>query len=457
MAGGIWTSQNKTRPGAYINFKGYQPTSMMTGNRGVVAMGVPLDWGKEGELIEVTSSELLDGNSIKKIGFDAFNAKAKLVAGALSYCSTALVYRFDVGGTKATATIGNLKVTAKYNGILGNKIIIAIKKRDTSEIYRVTTYLDGEVVDTQDIYELNELESNEYCDFEIVESTPADLTEPAETNEIIETAGTSLIGGSNGTVTEEIAYQSLMNVLKFANWNTLACFSSNLTTKSNIVSFIQSLRDEEGKYVQAVVADYPACDYEGVINSVSSLVIDGVTFTKEEFVCIVAGMTAGASYNESNTSRVITGAEKIISESNDIEIKTAIEQGKFIITTSSSGKIKVEQDINSLHTFTKTKPYDFSKNRVIRVLDEIGNTTKITWEDTYMGKVDNTSTGRALFKADLISYANELQRISAIQEFDGTVDIEVMQGRDVDSVVSNWAVKPVDSMEKLYMTVNLRS
>ena len=168
-------------------------------------------------------------------------------------------------------------------------------------------------------------------------------------------------------------------------------------------------------------------------------------------------MTAGANFNESNTARTVDGASSIIGELTDAEIKEGLQNGKFILSTSTSGKVKVEQDINSLHTYSKDRNYNFSKNRVIRTLDEIGTTTVQTWEDTYMGKVDNDSTGRSLFKSDLIQYGNELQRLRGIQEFNGTDDIQVEQGRDLDSVLCTWGVKPVDSMEKLYMTVNVNS
>ena len=50
-----------------------------------------------------------------------------------------------------------------------------------------------------------------------------------------------------------------------------------------------------------------------------------------------------------------------------------------------------------------------------------------------------------------------MQRINAIQEFAGADDITIAQGNDLDSVVVEWSVKPVDSMEKLYMTVNVRN
>lgn len=441
MAGGTWLSQNKVRPGAYINFKSVPRNTMTVGDRGIVAIGLPLKWGKEDELVEVLSSSLLDGSSKKLIGFDAFSSDSKLLAGALSYAYKALVYRMDVGGTKATATIGNLTVTAKYNGTFGNSILVTIKSKDS--LFEVITYTNGETVDTQKVATIDELENNDFVEF-------------SGTGDFEENAGTSLSGGTDGTFDESTAYPKMFKVLKMAHWQTFACTSSETTIKSNVCDFINQLRNDEGRYVQGVVCDYDGANFEGIINSISGCVIDDVQYSKEEFVTIVAGMTAGANFNESNTARKIDGASKIIGELDDAEIKEALGKGKFLLSTSARGDVKVEQDINSLHTFTKDKDYNFSKNRVIRTLDEIGTTTKLTWEDTYMGKVDNNSTGRGLFKSDLISYGNELQRLSGIQEFNGKDDVVIGQGNDLDSVVVDWAVKPVDSMEKLYMTVNVR-
>lgn len=444
MAGGIWLSQNKTRPGAYINFKAVPKSTMTVGDRGIVAMGLPLSWGAQDKLIEVLSSDLLDGTSQKLVGFTAFDSESKLLAGALSYAYKALVYRMDTDGTKASATIGNLTATAKYNGTFGNKIIIAISQDTSNGLYNVITYVNGASVDSQKVSTISELENNNYVDF----SGSGDLEE---------SAGTALINGTDGTVTDETTYPAMFAKLKMAKWQTYACFSSDTSIKSDVVTFITQLRDDEGRYVQGVIADSDSADFEGIINSVNGAIIDNVTFSKEDFVSIVAGMTAGANFNESNTARIVTGATEIIGELSDTEIKEGLKNGHFILSTSTSGKIKVEQDINSLHTFTKEKDYNFSKNRVLRTLDEIGTTTKMTWEDTYMGKVDNNPTGRGLFKADLTDYGFEVQRLAGIQEFEGSDAIEVGQGSDLDSVVVTWGVKPVDSMEKLYMTVNVNS
>lgn len=444
MAGGTWLSQNKVLPGAYINFEGVPKSGMTVGDRGIVALGLPLKWGEEGKFIEVLSMDLLDGTSKKLVGFTAFDepdASGKLLVAALSYCYKALVYRMNAGGEKASLTTGGLKVTARCSGTMGNKINIMVSKEDDSELYEVTTFFDGEKADSQKVSEIGELEDNAYVEFS-----------KTEDGEFEEDAGSPLVGGTDGEQNDSKAYPEMLNQLKLAQFQTFACFSSENSVKQNVCRFIQQMRDGEGRYVQAVVADYDAADHEGIVNNVCGAVINGEEYSKEDFVAIVAGMCAGANFNQSNTARVVTGATRIIGGLSDPEIEKGLGKGKFILSMSTSKNVIVTKDINSLHTFTKKKGYAFSKNRVIRTLDEIGTTTKQTWEDTYEGKVDNIGEGRGLFKADLVAYGNELQRLAGIQEFDGTRDISISQGDDLDSVVAEWAVKPVDSMEILYLT-----
>jgi hypothetical protein len=48
----------------------------------------------------------------------------------------------------------------------------------------------------------------------------------------------------------------------------------------------------------------------------------------------------------------------------------------------------------------------------------------------------------------------ELQANNAIQNFI-TDDVEVLKGEDIDSIVVNIAVQPVDAVEKIYMTITV--
>lgn len=439
MAGGTWTSQNEVRAGAYINFVPARKSPMTVGDRGIVAIPMDLPWGVEGQLIEVLAEDFAMGYSKKDIGISVDDDGAKRLRGALSYCYKALVYRMNKGGHRAAGTAGNLTATAKYAGTKGNAINFAVIDNEDLT-FTVVTYVDGSVVDSQTVSEIAELSANDWVTFSGDGALEA-------------TAGVPLEDGTDGIGSESDNYSEFLSLLSMSKWQVVACMSSESLIKEKIVKYIKSMRDDEGRYVQGVVADYDGADYEGIINSVSGAVINGETYSVLDFVSVTAGLSAGARLNESNTARVINGATKIINEMSSTEIKKALSAGKFLLSTSTSGKIKVEQDINSLHTFHATRDRNFSKNRIIRTLDEIGTTVKETWEDIYMGKVDNGAMGRGLFKSDLAEYGSELMRISAIDEFDANDDIDVRQGQDSDSVLVDWQVKPIDSMEKLYMTV----
>ena len=97
-----------------------------------------------------------------------------------------------------------------------------------------------------------------------------------------------------------------------------------------------------------------------------------------------------------------------------------------------------------------------AKNRTIRVLDSICNDIKDTFNTKYIGKVSNDEDGRNLLKADIISYMQNLESQGAIETFDTQNDITVLQGDNKDVIVVNVAVQTIDSMEKLYMTINLK-
>ena len=452
----MFLSYNKIRPGAYFNFKSVPRPLIQVGNRGISSIPIELDWGATGELIELYSDELLNGDSLAKVGFTAFDEQSKLVNLMLQYCHKVLLYRTNTAGTKATAQLtsgteiegeyaNTLNITAKYTGTFGNKIVVSIV--ENGELFDITTFVDGSQKDRQTVATVSELENNDYVEF-------------SGTGVPTLNAGATLSGGTNGAEIAKGTYYPLyFALLETAKFQTIGCpdlTDTDDTIKVNVLTFIKNQREKEERFVQAVFADYPFADYEGIISVKNGFIKDGVTITKEEACAVVAAMTAGANINESNTNKVIIGATDLVGKFKNSEIESALQNGEFLFTANSRGEIKVEKDINSLHTFTVDKNYEFSKNRVIRVLDEIGTTFKDIWEQSYMGKVSNNEDYREVFRSDAIAYCTELERLDAIQDFNPD-DIEVIQGRELDDVITNSWIKPVDSMEKLYFTCNVRS
>lgn len=419
---------------------------MNVSDRGIASFAVPMSWGPEGEIIDLLSSDLTDGSSIAKIGYSGTEAESLLFRLALQNCYRLKTWRLDRGGTKATATIGTgetaLKPTAKYTGICGNKIQIVVLKDESTNLYTVETLYNGLRQDIQTkLANASALEDNDFVDFNVTEATVLSVT-----------VGTSLTGGTNGTVTESTAYTPFWAKMKTETFNTMGLLSEDETVKSAFCEFIKDLRENEGVKVQGCVYNKPGYDYEGIISSDQGFITAAEEISPINFVAWVTGATAGAEINESNTHKTVQDAISIINEYTNTEIIDKLQQGCFIISRTRKGTILVEKDINTLHSFTAKKSYDFSKNRVIRVLDECGNTCMDTWDESYCGKLDNDADGRNIYKADLISYGNILQGIHAITNFEGADDIDVQMGDDIDAVVVNWPIQPVDSMEKLYMT-----
>lgn len=245
--------------------------------------------------------------------------------------------------------------------------------------------------------------------------------------------------------------------LKTVQFNVL-CYpydgGDKTANKTAIVTWVKAMRDDEGVKCQAVLANHVA-DSEGIINVVQGIVMsDSTELTTAEATAWVAGATAGASITTSNTGMNYIGAIDVKPRMTKSEMETAIKAGKFIFKVDSAQNVTAVYDINSLTTVTVEKGKMFTKNRVIRTLDNIANDITSIFESNYVGKVNNNDDGRALFKAALVDYFNTLQNMGAIQNFE-TNDVVITAGTDSDAVLVTAAIQPVDSVEKIYITVNL--
>ena len=92
----------------------------------------------------------------------------------------------------------------------------------------------------------------------------------------------------------------------------------------------------------------------------------------------------------------------------------------------------------------------------VPLLDAVANHIALDFEQNYAGKVVQDESGRALFKASIISYLTELQNAGAIINFNSTTDVMVEAGEQVDAYYSEIYIQPTYSVDKLYMIVNVR-
>lgn len=443
MAAGNYLVENKKLPGAYMNFKSVPNAVGVVGERGIATMPLALEWGPENTVIELLSTDLEDGKSLEKVGTTAFYSDSLILRECLKHCFKLLVWRIDRGSSKAALELGNLTITAKYGGTKGNLIQVAIVENEDSStednlVFDVVTFFEQTEKDRQTVSSIEELISNDWVDF----SGTGDLTAQA---------GAYLTGGTSGTI-KASDYSDYLAAMKPLNWNTMGIPSNDPTLPPIIKTYIAGLRDREGKKVQAVVYDYNAADHEGIISCKQGYATSIEEIPPVMFVAWVTGATAGANVNETLCYKTLEGATEIIGELSETELEEEIQKGWFLLGKRVDSAIVVVDDLNTFVSFEPEKDEDFANNRVIRVFDEIGTTVRLQFEKMFIGKVDNTETGRDILKSQLVANFTTLQDISAIQNFVAD-DIEIFMGSAKANVKVNAYIQPVDAMKKLYMTV----
>lgn len=427
LGGGTFLVQNKVLPGTYINFVSRPRAMGGLGERGVVCIGMELDWGEAG--MQTLEAADFQTDSRKLFGYDYLSEEMKDMRELFLHARKGKIYRLN-GGEKAAAELGVLMVTAKYAGKRGNDICIAIVENvDEEGRFDVETYLEKELVDTQTAANAEELTANEYVVF-------------GGEGKLSATAGTYLTGGTTAAVTGS-GYTAFLAAAEAEDFNVLAYKGNDTATKKLFLQFTKRMREEEGVKFVTVVHDFAEADYEGVIS----------VGTAAELVYWIAGASAGAEVNESLTNMVYDGEYEVEAKKKKSEYIKGIQMGQLLFY-EEEGEMRVLRDINSFTSFETAKNSDFSSNRVIRVLDSIANDVAGIFSKYYLGKQSNNANGRNLLKAEILAYHEELMKIEAIENFTAA-DITVEKGTEKQDVVVYESVQPVDAMEKLYMKVEV--
>lgn len=428
LGGGTYITQNKVLPGAYINFVSAARASASLSDRGVVALPIALNWGKEGEVFTITNEDF-QKNSLKILGYDYAAAELMPFREIFMNAIKIHVYNLNAGGVKATSALA----TAKYAGTRGNnlKYVVSVNVDDDSK-KDVVLYMDTTKIDSQTVASAAELVDNDF----VVYNKEAELTE---------TAGTPLTGGTNGAELTGASYQAALDKLESYNFNSLVCPSKESDITALFVAFTKRLRDQVGVKFQTVVYKTSA-DYEGIIS------VENAVTGADEYSAVywTAGAEGGCAVNKSNTNKVYDGELNIVCNHTQPELEAGIAAGKFMFHKVED-EIRVLTDINTFVSFTEEKGEDFSSNQVIRVIDQCGNDTARIFNTKYLGKIQNDASGRVSFWGDIVSHRKQLQTIRAIEDYDSDALI-VQQGEHKKSVAVTEALKPTVAMEKLYMT-----
>lgn len=444
MAGGTWTAQNKIRPGVYIRFQSKQEFGFTIGSRGTVAICEPLSWGPVGVLTEIRAGD----DPTPYIGYPMTAPQAKFLqqiflgSNRTDGASRVLLYRpTGTSSAQASAEIAPLTVTAKYPGVRGNDITVAIvADPDNEDSFFVNTIVDGAIVDQQSAETADTLTANDWVTF-------------SGTGALSANAGTPLTSGADGTVAAT-AYSTFLTALEPYRFDILIYDGSDAATLSAMSSFVQRMCEDNGQYCQLVASFTTGPDSKYDIDVQTGAVLnDGTTLTKQQMCWWVGGVEAGAQVNESLTYAVHPEAVAPSPVMTGAQIETALQSGQLVLSADFD-VVHIEQDINSLTTYTLDNGEVFHKNRTMRVCNAIANDIYQQFSTNYLGVINNNDIGRGLFKQAVVKYLNDLQAQQAIQNFTAD-DVEVLPGDDIDSIVVNLAIQVVDAIEKIYMTVTV--
>ncbi|MEC1373415.1 phage tail sheath C-terminal domain-containing protein [Heyndrickxia oleronia] len=437
MAGGFWETQNKVRPGAYVNFETNALVATGLDSRGAEVVPIKADWGETGKFIKVSP------NTKFKEKFGKSLDELIPIREAFKGTGEVIVYNLNGKGEKAKATNGTFTVTAIHGGSDGNKIVVMVAP-ELEGGATVKTFFDGNPVDSQEVISSVELKPNAYVAF----SGELPTSETTLT----------LKDGTTVAATNE-SYSDLAAGLDSQRFKTIAIGTDDDSIKLLFSLKIKQWREQEGKNVTFVTNDYKAADHEGVVSVLNGVMLDG----GEELAAKESVYWYGAAYANATTNSLTyaeyPGAIDCERLSHD-EIVKALQDGHIVYTYNEGAdgvdKVVVEQDINTFRSFTPIKNQDFRKNKIVRQMDIVSNNVQHIYSRFFIGKVDNDENGRNLFKGQIMTVIlDPLVRRGAIEPYDPD-DIHLQQGAEKDAVLASMGLKFNDAMEKLYMTVECK-
>lgn len=418
--------QNKRRPGAYIQFVSEGGSVTVNDALGMPAFIVEKSWGPDDVFIEA------DGGTDFKVLLGRNLNELKEIREAMKGSARALIYvpKYE-GSSKATATSGGFTATAKYAGELGNTIRI-IATEQTDDTYTVKTVFNNQTVDIQE--RLTALPvSNDYVDFEgSLPQASATLT---------------FTGGADGTLSNS-AVVNFLSGLDIQDFTHIALGTDDATAIAVAVAKVRELRDL-GRPVTLVTNNYTG-DYEGVIS-----VANGVTLSSGEVLeakDTVYWLAAAQSNAGTSSLTYASYPDAIDTErKKNGEVIELLNQGQIVFVYKNN-RVVIEQDINTLRTFSDIKNADFAKNKIVRTMAIIERQVKSLFEESFLGRYTNNQDGRENLKAAIITVVLDPLVASNAIAFD-VDEMEITEGNAKDTVVVSLPITINDAMEKLYMSV----
>lgn len=442
MAGGRFDPLiPKVLPGTYINYT-TQATKMIQNDRGITLIPlIDANWGEEKNFIEINPEDVLVTNPMLGYGTSQDNLPDYMIMIREAFKSARKVigYRLSTGA-KATVTQSPITVEAKYSGELGNNLKLSITKNPVKGM-DVYLYLgDKKVYEANGMVTIAELPISKWVNF-------------TGEGELAEIASKTLTGGTTVKHTNDDV-TTLLETMEGVKWNTMAFPFEDSALQTTAMEKIKFIRDEIGKPRQIVLPKATKPDFEGIINVTNGVMLsDGKEINEILSTAWIGAATSSATMTQSLTYATYPGALSVLRPKTYKQSLEAVKNGE-IFFIEDDGEIKIQYDINSLVTYSQTRPKQLSKNRVLRVFDTLQEQIYKVFKP---GKYDNNPSGWSDMETQGRIILNNMFEDNAIQNVDLDNDFKVdrIKSKD-DSTYINIGVQAVDSADKLYFTIDIK-
>ena len=254
-------------------------------------------------------------------------------------------------------------------------------------------------------------------------------------------------------------YNAALTRLASKRWNYLAIPGIEALDVLDIEAQVKTWRDTDKKTFKAVLPNSDS-DHEGIINfATEGIKVGETTYSASEYTARIAGILAGMPLTRSATYYVLSEVDSI-TESADPDAD--IDAGKLILINDGE-KIKIARGVNSLTTVSEGKSNDWKKIKIIEGHDLIQEDITRTFENDYVGKVNNSYDNQVLFIAAVNAYLRSLEGdvLDPAADNKVTIDVEAQrqawEGIGVDT--STWddqKVKESSFQSKVFLAGSLK-
>lgn len=465
MPGGEWNigdvNDPSTRPGAYFNLISQAVALIGEGQSGTVGIIGRADWGPVDEWQELTSEASIvstfgEGLSLAKLGRQAVRGGAGTVR-MLRIAGTTIEFAEAVLDDAVPAPA--MTVTAKYPGARANNFSITIEDNPVAgkdlKLFEGTTLLETFTTPLGHNDEfVAAMASSKYV--------TAVVTGVAD-RVVDDVAGATLAGGDSGATVTAGDYTEAQAMVLGEDIDVLVQDDEDDSAiQDALVTFAQDARVEGTRFITVLgsaaaetlvtaVTRAATMDNEGIVYVFPGFTdVDGVSYTGQEAAARVAGLIASAGVTHSITfDRIEDGTDVELRLTNS-EISQALSGGVLPLVFDGTS-VQVEKGITTLTTLTDDKPLAFTRIRTIMVLDEVQDGLHTGLRDL-IGSVNNDDDGRATILGAAQEFLDVLIRARALKP-GGFVELDPENEPEGENIFLRVAVTPLDSIEKIFVTV----